>query len=961
MKPFKYFLLLFSLGLFFNATQAQTFTKLNNPVINAHTGDWFVVSPIDYDNDYLIDLITAGNGSEGTFKQTDSLSFQFSASTNFISVTGNTAISSSWADVDNDCDLDVFWPKIDGSAINYFYENNGDGTFSRITSGALITDNIKARDASWGDFDNDGLVDLFLARTNSISSGQPNWLYKNNGNFSFSKIDTGVIALKSDPTSMGSWVDIDNDNDLDLFVLNRANIENELFINDGSGHFAENDSSTLTNLSKNSIGCSWGDFNNDGFQDVFVVNVLGGKNGLHINNGDETFTQITTGDIVNDLLNSIGSAWADFDNDGLLDLFVGNNSNTWPRNNLLYRNNGDSTFTKITSGPQYTDWDETWGVAGTDLNHDGAVDIVTSTRWNKSIKIYMNDGNTNGFANFTLKGSASNRSAIGTRLVIKSTLGKQTRTVSTSSGSYAQDNFSLHFGLGQDTIIDSLWVYWPSGNTCTLSNVSINQFYNLDESGCSLDTATDASFIASSSFLNATFSNQSVGSISSYLWDFGDGDTSTVANPNHRYVAPGKYQVTLTAYDNYCKHRVYKDSIEICPDTSILNFSTAQTGNTVSFTNISNSAAYGYSWDFGDGTNSSGSATSHTYINAGSYTVCMTATDSCRSKTFCKNITLCGDTLLAGFSHSNQAFSVAFTDTSANVNGVLWDFGDGNTSQLSNPTHNYAMAGIYWVCQTAFGLCDTTTTCDSINVCLDSLIADFNFSINGNLVSFSNQSTGALSYQWNFGDGNQSSGENPINFFANDTVYTVCLIVDNVCTTDTVCKTINLCSGTGTAGFNSTLMPNIVLGVQFSSTSTNAVSYLWDFGDGSSSTLRDPIKIYNSSNTYTVCHSIVDSCGNIDSTCQSVLVGIQSIAELQFLNTIELFPNPTSSNLIIKQTSPKAEVIEVKFVDLTGKTLEQFTITDTRYELNLDALSKGVYLLQLNFNGYLRTERILKQ
>ncbi len=943
-------------------SSAQTFTKLVNSDIDAQPGDWYNAVPADIDNDYLVDLFLSGNPQEAYYNQIDSLEFVYKSGSSFVLQTGNTCVSVSLVDIDNDCDLDVFFPARGTGITSYLYRNDGERVFTRITTGALATDFLKAENVSWGDYDNDGLVDIFVGRQNGVNGGEINWLYKNNGNFAFTKIDTGATALSSKPTVSANWVDIDNDNDLDLFVVNRNRQQNELYINMGGGHFVENDSSLLTNSTNYPVGANWGDFNNDGFQDVFIANIDGDNNELHLNNGDLTFTKVLTGAIVNGIDNTYGGAWADFDNDGDLDLHTGNNSNVWGKNNFLYLNNGDSTFTKITSGPQYTELKETFGNSTTDLNNDGHMDIIDGARYAGPISIFLNNGNSNGFLKLNLLGSSSNKSGIGARVVTKSNFtGKQTRAVNMMTGYDSQSDFSLHFGLGQDTVIDSMWVYWPSGSTCVFTNVTTNAFYNLGEGGCTLDTVTGPSFIDSSKFLNVQFTNTSSGKINSYLWDFGDGDTSTQFEPKHRYSAPGKYQITLTAYDDYCKHRVLRDSIEICPDTTILGFQESKLGTTVTFNDTSNSFAYSVAWDFGDNSTGVGKNISHVYANPGLYNVCLTLTDSCRTKTFCRIVKVCNNALSAGFTSANQAFTTTFTDASTNATSVFWNFGDGNTSTQNNPTHIYANAGTYYVCQSAFGLCDTVVFCDSIDVCKDSIFAGFSYSISGNVVTFTDQSVGATSYLWDFGDGNQSTNPNPTNLFAADTTYTICLTVSNLCKVDSACFTINLCAAQGIARFNSSKLVNTPFGVQFTSLSTNAVKHFWEFGDGSTSTNRNPLKIFSTNNPYNVCLTITDSCNSKDSSCATIIPNTIGLEEFTVLNNLHIFPNPVKDILIIEQDIQGKLTIDGQLFTLDGKLLNKFSFATGTYTLSVKDLPKGVYILQLTNNGESRMSKIVKE
>ena len=138
--------------------------------------------------------------------------------------------------------------------------------------------------------------------------------------------------------------DYNNDDYLDLFVANQQGAENLLYLNNGDGTFTKISTGDIVTDGGNSVGCSWGDFDNDGFLDLFVANGGSGSLGpnlLYHNDGNGTFTKITSGIVVTDSIQSFSGAWGDYDNDGYVDLFVGDVSE---HKNALYRNNGDSTF-----------------------------------------------------------------------------------------------------------------------------------------------------------------------------------------------------------------------------------------------------------------------------------------------------------------------------------------------------------------------------------------------------------------------------------------------------------------------------------------------------------------------------------------------------------------------------------------------------------------------------------------
>jgi hypothetical protein len=195
-----------------------------------------------------------------------------------------------------------------------------DTSFTRITTGAIVNDGGRSFGSSWGDYDNDGDLDLFVA--NEL---QNNFLYQNNGDGTFIKITSGAIVNDGGRSVSSSWGDYDNDGDLDLFVANYLASENNfLYQNNGDGTFTKITTGAIVTDGGRSYGSIWGDYDNDGDLDLFVTNYWGDNNFLYQNNGDGSFTKITSGAIVNDGGYSYGSSWGDYDNDGDLDLFVAN-------------------------------------------------------------------------------------------------------------------------------------------------------------------------------------------------------------------------------------------------------------------------------------------------------------------------------------------------------------------------------------------------------------------------------------------------------------------------------------------------------------------------------------------------------------------------------------------------------------------------------------------------------------
>ena len=199
-----------------------------------------------------------------------------------------------------------------------------------------------------------------------------------------------------------------------------------------------------------------------------------------MNIGGGNFSEITSGDVVTDGGYSYGCAWGDYDNDGDLDLFVANWNN---ENNFLYANNGDGTFTKVTSGDVVTDGGSSWGCTWGDYDNDGDLDLFVANYSNQNNFLYANNGNSNNWINIECTGVASNVSAIGSKVKVNATIGGdsvwQLREI--SGGTSSQESLNAEFGLGDATVIDEVQVIWPSGQTQVLPTVTPNQFLTITE------------------------------------------------------------------------------------------------------------------------------------------------------------------------------------------------------------------------------------------------------------------------------------------------------------------------------------------------------------------------------------------------------------------------------------------------------------------------------------------------
>ena len=375
-------------------------------------------------------------------------------------------------DYDNDGDLDLY---VTNLGPNFLYANDGNGTFTRITQGEVVTDDLPSTAAAWGDFDLAGDLDLFVAN----GQDQKNSLYLNNGNGHFAKADPSNIVVSEKSFSTGcNWVDYDADGDPDLFVTNANNQRNFLYRNLGNGAFAKITAGPLVTENFVSRGASWGDYDHDGDQDVFVADSSSQAGNLYTNNGNGTFSKLSRGDLTRNLSSS-GSSWGDFDNDGDLDLVGAGNLlsiNLGASPGIFWRILGQGVFSMSTSDPSVT-----W----IDYDGDGQLDAFVA-RNGFTNKLYRNDGGNNNWLKVRCQGTLSNRSAIGAKVRAKALIDGnpvwQLVEISAQTGRGGHGHLEAHFGLGLAQAVDSLLIYWPAGGVDVLTGVAVNQVLTVTES-----------------------------------------------------------------------------------------------------------------------------------------------------------------------------------------------------------------------------------------------------------------------------------------------------------------------------------------------------------------------------------------------------------------------------------------------------------------------------------------------
>lgn len=323
--------------------------------------------------------------------------------------------------------------------------------------------------------------------------------------------------------------------------------------------------------------------------------------------------------------------------------------------------------------------------------------------------------------------------------------------------------------------------------------------------------APSSAFGSTVSQLQASFSDMSTGGATSWMWDFGDGNTSTQQNPTHSYTASGTYTVCLIASSLCGSDTICNNVTVTCQFPNALFYWNANEFE-ITFNDLSTFGT-SWMWDFGDGNTSTQQSPTHTYASTGIYTVCLITTNACGNDTNCANVEVTCNLPNSVFFWNVQNLNVAFANQTNNATTYFWDFGDGNTSTQQNPTHTYNSDGNYTVCLVSTNDCGSDTNCSVLTVTCPLPVAGFNAQGSGLTYSFGDNSTGATSWTWDFGDGNTSNDQTPNHTFGGPGLYTVCQIAQNDCGMDTTCQNLDLTVGVEEEFFSYFgLSPNPTLG-----------------------------------------------------------------------------------------------------------------------------------------------------
>lgn len=533
---------------------AQVFEKFEDPASPINTTSY----PTNYSGVAWVDI---DNDGDLDISATNSILFRNDGNDNFVSVEsviganqlGNLGNGVTWADFDNDGFVDCF---LAGNP-STLYRNNGDWTFTQHITADMGLDSLaRGWAAAWSDYNDDGYVDLFITHpAGFVGPPVPSFLFDNHG--------AGALYLNQDfefshelaPYTVATWYDYDLDGDDDLFVGSgpagtpaRDYLYRNELTETGTANLVRIDDQIIgTDLQDGQVW-NWIDYDNDGDLDGMITNYGGAVNRFYENQNGEYVS------VTNALTSSgqyLANSWADYDNDGDLDVIL-----TGDTRNEFFENTGDGTFQKINdvipSTPNATG--AVWG----DYDNDGDQDFFLVSATNGLYRNVTN--NNNNWININLKGTASNASAIGATVRAKANINGndtwQLRQVTAQNSFNSQNSLRVHFGLGDADQIDSLIVYWPSGQTTVQTNLAVSEFIQITEP--IPENYLRAGFAAGNLFgfntetLEVQFTDVSVSDpnnpVTSWKWDFdNDGDIdSEEQNPAYTYTGAGNYTVSLT-------------------------------------------------------------------------------------------------------------------------------------------------------------------------------------------------------------------------------------------------------------------------------------------------------------------------------------------------------------------------------------------------------------------------------
>ena len=475
--------------------------------LNLHNADDHNgVSVADYDMDGDLDIYMVAhrkysefvpktwnklfrNEGDGTFSDATEAAGVQGKATEFEKREMGSKFSAVWGDYDNDGDPDLFLTSIGPEIL---YRNEGDGTFSDVTeqAGLMHSDAESTSGATWWDYDRDGDLDLYVTVWGNpivADSLTKNRMYENRGDGTFEDVSISSGLADTGKTWASIPIDANNDGLIDLYVVNDYGA-NKFYLNKGDKSFEEATAAYGLEDEGEGMGVTIGDYNNDGFFDIYVTNT--DFNPLFLNTGEGGFTDEAEARGVQSAGWAWGTEFFDCDHDGDVDLYVANGfffeqgTNFFFANQLSQKN--EPSFTDISEATGANGEAEARGLVVFDYDNDGDLDMLVAN-WGEYPYLYTNTSSVLNWLKIELEGTESNRNAFGA--TVHATVGGKVFHRHNDGVEFlGQSVQPVHLGVGYASNIDEIEVRWPSGRTDKIYNVAANQTIKIIEGGTATST-----------------------------------------------------------------------------------------------------------------------------------------------------------------------------------------------------------------------------------------------------------------------------------------------------------------------------------------------------------------------------------------------------------------------------------------------------------------------------------------